>query len=73
MVADDRESALRSLAKLVDCISETWNAYNDMEEPELGAVVIVLEGLQTGAAAALPSTSSSTTTTTSTTATTTAR
>ena len=47
MPADDREAALRSLAKLVDCISETWNAYNDMEEPELGAVVIVLEGLQT--------------------------
>ena len=32
------------MAKLLDCISNVWMQYDEMSEPELGAVVVVLEG-----------------------------
>ncbi len=35
-----------ALAKLVDCVSSVWMTYDEMGDPDLGAVVVVLEGFE---------------------------
>jgi hypothetical protein len=42
--ADEARECLKRVAKLVDAVSNVWTQYDEMAEPELGAVVVVLEG-----------------------------
>lgn len=42
--AAERKACIAHVAKLLDCISNVWMQYDEMSEPELGAVVVVLEG-----------------------------
>ena len=41
---DERAACFRNVAKMLDCVSNVWCQYDEMSEPELGAVVVVLEG-----------------------------
>jgi len=41
---EERETCLKHVAKMVDAVSNVWMEYDEMAEPELGAVVVVLEG-----------------------------
>jgi len=41
---EERRVCLERAAKLIDAVSNVWTQYDEMEEPELGAVVVVLEG-----------------------------
>ena len=38
------EQCVARVAKLVDAVSNVWTQYDEMSEPDLGAVVMVLEG-----------------------------
>jgi hypothetical protein len=42
---DERQACMRNVAKFLDCVSNVWCQYDEMSEPELGAVVAVLEGV----------------------------
>ena len=42
--SNERAACVSCVAKLVDCISNVWTQYDEMADPELGAVVVVLEG-----------------------------
>ena len=44
MSADEKACCLKCIAKLVDCVSAVWSYYDELEDPDLGAVVVVLEG-----------------------------
>jgi len=35
---------MQRVAKVIDCVSNVWNEYNELEEAGIGAVVVVLEG-----------------------------
>lgn len=41
---DEREACMRNVAKLIDCVSNVWMQYDELGDPSLGAVVVVLEG-----------------------------
>ena len=41
---EQKRAALNSVGKLIDAVSNVWTQYDEMEDPELGAVVVVLEG-----------------------------
>ena len=41
---EEQAACIKIVAKFVDCISNVWSQYDEMEDPELGAVVVVLEG-----------------------------
>jgi len=41
-----RRAALNNIGKLMDAVSTVWTQYDEMEDPELGAVVVVLEGFK---------------------------
>ena len=40
---DERARASAAVAKLIDAVSEVWLQYDAMDDPELGAVVVILE------------------------------
>merc|ERR1711972_195312 len=35
---DQKRAALNSVGKLIDAVSNVWSQYDEMEDPELGAV-----------------------------------
>ncbi|KAL1520583.1 hypothetical protein AB1Y20_022159 [Prymnesium parvum] len=41
-----KHGALNTVGKLIDAVSNVWTQYDEMEDPELGAVVVVLEGFE---------------------------
>ena len=49
---DERARASAAVAKLIDAVSEVWLQYDAMDDPELGAVVIILENSKATALAA---------------------
>jgi len=48
MPEDERALCIRNAAKLIDAISNVWTQYDEMGEPDLGAVVVVMEGYEGG-------------------------
>lgn len=44
---NERNDCVKRVGKLVDAVSTVWTQYDEMSDPELGAVVMVLEGLPT--------------------------
>ena len=52
---DERARASAAVAKLIDAVSEVWLQYDAMDDPELGAVVVILENSKQTALAAVPS------------------
>ena len=49
---DERARASAAVAKLIDAVSEVWLQYDAMDDPELGAVVVILENSKATALAA---------------------
>ena len=49
---DERARASAAVAKLIDAVSEVWLQYDAMDDPELGAVVVILENSKQTALAA---------------------
>ena len=50
---DERARAeAAAVAKLIDAVSEVWLQYDAMDDPELGAVVVILESSKATALAA---------------------
>ena len=41
---EERQACLKRVGLLVDAVSNVWTQYDELSEPELGAVVVVLEG-----------------------------
>ena len=41
---EELRRSINCVAKLVDCVSNVWMQYDEMADPDLGAVVMVLEG-----------------------------
>ena len=46
---EEQRVCIERAAKLVDAVSNVWTQYDEMEEPDLGAVVVVLEGFREAA------------------------
>ena len=44
LTPEERTRCYANIAKMLDCVSNVWVQYDEMSEPELGAVVVVLEG-----------------------------
>jgi len=44
MPPEERARCVSCAAKLIDAVSNVWSQYDEMNETELGAVVVVLEG-----------------------------
>ena len=42
----ERAACMRNVSKVVDCVSNVWTQYDEMSDPSLGAVVVVLEGCE---------------------------